>query len=101
MGRFQTVKQSPGFYAGGLLSSRKKCLSSNLKGVKGSLDILFSKTNPVIWKAKYYFDLSVQNNYHHLHKGNNSSKQLQFVMFKNKLLTICLIKFYYVRLFCV
>jgi len=39
--------------------------------------------------------------YHHLHKGNNSSKQLQFVMFKNNLLTICLIKFYYVRLFCV
>ena len=42
--------------------------------------------------CKYYLDFFktyVKNNYHHLHKDDNSSEQLQFLMFKDKLLTIC------------
>jgi hypothetical protein len=51
----------------------KKCLSANLKEFSARQTMYF-------WKAKYYLDffkdLSVQNNYHHLYKGNNSFKQL-------------------------
>ena len=60
-------------------------------------------TNPVFLEQQILFrffeGLSVQNSYH-LHKSNNSSKQLQFVMLKNKLLTVCLFKFDNVTFLC-